>query len=268
MALLAPAPGTNGASTEPLAFSVSKINLYLKCPAAYYFTYVMGVKPPPRSYQVFGTSLHAGIAHNYRKKMETQLDLPLSEVQEFFSADWEHQRSQVLWEPGEDPGKMKDEGVSLLQIYQSQVAPNIQPEIVEDLFEVKFENVDYIFRGIIDVVDANTRLIIDHKTTTKAPQSGNVQKDLQLTAYALGNRVRTGQVESGLAFDYVVRGKSPKIVRIETTRTSEDIERFLRMLAQVAAAIKDGRFYPNPSHPYCSRKFCGYWEMCEGGRKW
>ena len=252
----------------PLAFSISKVNQYLKCPAAYYFRYVMNVRTPPRSYQAFGTALHAGIAHNYRRKIESQMDLPISEVKEFFSADFDFQKGNVLWEKGEDPGRLKDEGTALLDIYQTQVAPKIQPEIVEDLFELKFENTDYVFKGIIDLVDKSSGMIIDHKTTSKTPQASTIEKDLQLTAYALGNRVRTGVIENGLAFDYLVRGKSPKTMRLTTTRSDEDIERFLRLLAHVTAAIKEQRFYPNPTHPYCSQKLCGFWDMCQGGRKW
>ncbi|OGR47073.1 MAG: hypothetical protein A2X40_07695 [Elusimicrobia bacterium GWC2_65_9] len=215
----------------------------------------------------FGTSLHAGIAHNYRQKIESRQDLPVGEVKEFFAADWEHQKGQVAWEPDENPGKMMDEGAALLEIYQSKIAPKIQPRIVEDLFELKFENTEYTFRGIIDLVDDTSGLIIDHKTSTKTPSPTNVHKDIQLTAYALGNRVRTGEIENGAAFDYLIRGRSPKVIRIETTRSDEDIQRFLKMLAQIAAAIKAELFWPAPNHPYCSPKLCPFWSECEGGRK-
>ena len=260
-------PGIPVPPPAPPAFSISKINLYLKCPAAYYFRHVLGLRTPPRSYQVFGTSLHAGIAHNYRKKMETQMDLPLGQVQEFFSADWDYQRGKILWEPGEDAGKMKDEGIKLLEVYQARVAPAIQPAVVEEMFEIQFEGVPYTFRGIIDLVDRKSGMVIDHKTTTKTPSAVNVHKDLQLTAYSMGNRVKHGVVEKGMAFDYIVRSRSPKIVRIETSRSEEDIKRFLRLMANVATAIQEQRFYPNPSHPYCSPKLCAYWDACEGGRK-
>jgi len=260
-------PGVPPLAPAPEKFSVSKINMYLKCPASYYFRYVLGLKSPPRSYQVFGTAIHAGIAHNYRKKMESQQDLPLGEVKEFFAADWAFQKDQVLWEPDEKPDKMLDEGIKLLEIYQTDVAPKIQPALVEDLFELNFENTPYSFRGIIDLVDKESGLIIDHKTGTKTPSPANVHKDIQLTAYALANRVRTGEVEKGAAFDYLIRGRTPKIVRVMTTRTDSDIQRFLKTLAQVVAAIKAQLFYPNPSHPYCSPKLCPFWGECEGGRK-
>lgn len=264
-----PLPGIPSASPAPTSFSISAINLYLKCPAAYYYRYIMGLRTPPRSYMMFGTSLHAGIAHSYRKKIESQQDLPLGEVKEFFSADWDYQKGKILWEPGEDASKLKDEGVKLLEIYQTEVAPKIQPEIVEEMFEIKFDGVEYTFKGIIDLVDKTSGMVIDHKTTSKAPSAINVHKDLQLTAYSLGNRVRTGRVEKGMAFDYLIRGRAPKIVRMETSRSQADIDRFLRMLAMVATSIKEGRFYPNASHPYCSPKFCPFWDgLCEGGRKW
>ena len=261
-------PGVPPPPPAPESFSVSKINLFLKCGAAYYYRYILGLRTPPRSYMVFGTSIHAGIAHNYRRKIESQADLPLSEVQEFFSADWNYQRGQILWESGENHGKMKDEGVQLLELYHTQVAPTVQPEIVEEMFEVKFDGVDYTFRGIIDLVDKTSGFVVDHKTSSKSPIASDVHKNIQLSAYALGNRVRSGQIEKGMAFDYIVRGRSPKIVRIESSRSEEDIQRFLKLLAHVATAIKEQRFFPNPSHPYCTPKLCPFWDgLCEGGRK-
>lgn len=251
----------------PLAFSVSKLNLYLKCPMAFYFRHVLGLKSPQRSAQAFGSALHAGIAHSYRQKVESRKDLPLDEVKGFFAAEWSKQKDEVLWDPGEDHAKMLDEGVGLLEIYQAEVAPKIQPAIVEDLFEIRFENTDYSFRGVIDLVDKQSTLIIDHKTSAKAPSPLEAHKSLQLTAYALGNRVKSGVIEDGLAFDYLIRGRSPRIVRLHTNRTDEDLERFLKLLAHVATAVKENLFHPNSAHPYCTPKLCPFWTECEGGRR-
>src|ERR1039457_6346548 len=118
-------PGVPPAPPKPVSFSISSINLFTKCSAAWYFRYVMRLNSPQRSYMMFGSSLHAGIAHSYRKKITSQMDLPLAEVKEFFSADWDYQKGKILVEPGEDLPKMKDEGIKLLEIYQTEVAPKI-----------------------------------------------------------------------------------------------------------------------------------------------
>lgn len=255
-------------SPELASLSVSKINQFLRCGLAYYFRHVVGLRTPPRSYQVFGTSLHAGIAHNYRKKMESQLDLPLGEVQEFFSADWDYQKGKVLWESGESPDAMKDEGMKILSIYHGQIAPKIQPKAVEQPFEVRFDNVGYSFKGIIDLVDTNTGFVVDHKTTRKTPSAVDVHKDLQLTAYSMGHRILFGQAPKGLRFDYMVRCRSPKVIQMETNRDESDVQRFLKLVGHVASAIKAQIFYPNPTSFCCSAKLCPYWPECEGGRKW
>ena len=251
---------------RPPSFSVSQIKLYLRCPAAYMFRYVQGLVPPSTSAQMLGTAVHSGIELNYRKKIETRRDLPLEQVKEFYSASFDYLKGKVLWERGEVPGRFKDDGVRMLSLYQTEVAPRVQPKLVEELFVVPFQNTEYSFKGIIDLYD-ETGLVVDHKTTSRTPNPETVHKDLQLTAYAMGLRYKEKQVEIGMAFDYIVRAKTPKIIRIESSRSQEDIDRFLRLLGQVATAIKEGRFYPNPTSFYCSSRWCAYWSQCEGGRK-
>jgi hypothetical protein len=215
---------------------------------------------------MLGTATHAAIEHNYRKKKESRVDLPLAEVQEFYSANFDYLKGRVLWERGEIPGKIKDDGVKMVELYHTEVAPRIVPDLVEERFTVKFDNCNLIFKGIIDLV-TDTGFIVDHKTSSRTPNPETVHKDLQCTAYALGLRYATGRIETGIAFDYIVRAKVPKIIRIDTSRTQEDIDQLLRLLGQVTTSIREGRFYPNSCEQYCSAKMCSYWDCCEGGRK-
>ena len=251
----------------PESFSVSKLKCYLRCPAVYYYRYLLGLHPPPTSNMMLGTAIHGAIEQNYRKKKETRKDLPVSDVQELFSANFNYLKGQVLWEPGEVPGKIKDEGVKLLELYMTELAPKIMPDLVEEVFQVKFENCSYIFKGIIDLV-TEENLLIDHKTSGRSPIPEAVHKDLQCTAYSLGLRYKTKRIEKGIAFDYIVRGKTPKLVRVETSRTQADIDHFLQLLGQVMTSIEQGFFYPNSTGQFCSAKMCQFWSECAGGRKY
>lgn len=247
-------------------FSVSKLKCYLRCPAVYYYRYILGLYPPPSSNMMLGTAIHGAIEHNFRKKKETHQDLPVSDVQEFFSANFNYLKGQVLWEPGEVPGKIKDEGVKLLELYLTELAPKIMPDLVEDVFHVKFENCSCIFKGIIDLVTEEA-LIVDHKTSGRSPIPEAVHKDLQCTAYSLGFRFKTKRIEKGIAFDYLVRGKNPKLVRVETSRSQSDIDGFLRLLGRVMTAVQEGLFYPNSTGQFCTERMCQFWSECAGGRK-
>jgi putative RecB family exonuclease len=116
-------------------------------------------------------------------------------------------------------------------------------------------------KGYIDLVDAKD-VIIDHKTTKRSMSQEDVGSDLQLSCYALAYRSLLGGHEKELRFDILVRTKTPKIQQIVTTRTQDDIDRFLKMVAYVSKAIKSGIFYPNKNF-MCS--VCGYSGLCS---KW
>ena len=76
--------------------SVSQINMYLHCPASYYYRYVMDLVIPPKVALTRGTAVHSGIEFNYTQKMETEKDLPLEEVKEYTAAVFEEDRKSVV----------------------------------------------------------------------------------------------------------------------------------------------------------------------------
>lgn len=242
--------------------SITQINAYLRCPLTYYFRYIKGLVIPPKSALTFGKAIHSGLEHNYSQKKDTHRDLKADEVCQVFSENFDFLKKETLWGPEEKPGELKDEGVGIIRKYHKEIAPTIQPVQVEEKFEVKFDNFPYKFRGIIDLID-DKDLIIDHKTTKRSPTLNQIQKDLQVTAYSLGHRVKYGKVEKGLRFDYIVRNKTPKIVQLSLTKTQEDIERFLKLIGYIVKAIDQKLFYPQPHNVLCSEKSCGYWEICK-----
>lgn len=240
--------------------SVSQINMYLRCPAQYKFRYIDGLILPPKTALTKGKSVHKGIEHNYTQKIETFQDVKLSEVQEVTAAEFEALAPETDFE-GADPGKVKDETISLVTLYHKNVAPTVQPVAVEQKVEVEFENTPYTLLGYIDVLDDNG-YIRDTKTAAKSPSENEVNKSLQLTAYAMAHRTLYGKEEAGVKLDYLVQTKTPKVVTLEGKRTQKDIDRFLKIMGMVAHAIENQIFYPNENNYLCSPDKCGYYHRC------
>jgi RecB family exonuclease len=242
--------------------SVSQIQMYLRCPLQYYYRYVEDMKIPPNSAITLGSSVHQGIAFNYRQKKETHKDLKTKEILNYYDNVFNTLKTDTLWKKGEKAGKVKDQGAGLVKIYHKEISPVIQPLEVEEWFEVQFENVDYLFKGIMDLVDEEHR-VIDHKTSSRTPNQKDVNKDLQMSGYALGHRVKFGIPEKELRMDFMVKTQQPKVVSLVTQRTQEDIDRFLKTMAFVANAIKNEMFYPcHPGNWQCSPEWCGYYNIC------
>ncbi|MBM3253804.1 MAG: PD-(D/E)XK nuclease family protein [Candidatus Omnitrophica bacterium] len=241
--------------------SVTQIKSYLRCPLIYKFRWEDKIIVPPDSSLALGKSIHSVLELNYSQKIKTKKDLPVETLADIFSDSWEDEAKEAVFEEGEKPGNVKDEGIKIIEKYRTDISPTIQPFLVERQFELHFENVDYILKGFIDLIDEKT-VIIDHKTTKRSMQQSAIDSDIQLTAYALAFRTFEGRQEQSLRFDVMVRNKTSKIQQISTTRTQEDINRFLKILAYVSKAIHSGIFYPNENY-FCG--ICGYKELC---REW
>ena len=242
--------------------SVSQVKLYLLCPLKYFYRYIQRLSAPPSSELTLGRSVHVALETNFRQKITTQHDLPLTHVTDAFSDAWEQEAKDTAFDADEKPGQIKDDGINILTVYHPTVAPTIQPKMVEQPFELTFANAPYTFKGQIDLIDVHDR-IIDHKTTKRAPSPEQIAQDLQLTAYSLAHHTLQGRPESALRLDVAVRTKVPRIVHLETTRQPTDHVRFLKLLGYVAKGIQSGLFYPNPNFtcPSCPyRRHCEAWQ--------
>jgi len=248
----------------PSYLSFSAINTYLRCGLQYYFRYILNLKIPPPGVLVLGSAVHKGLASDFQQKVETRKNLPTSQVLEVFSEHFDLEKDNALWEEGEKPGEVKDQGVALLSLYHQGRAQELQPEEVEKKIKVVFDNVDYDLIGYIDLVTEDKQLR-DLKTKSKSMSEAEVANDLQLTTYAFAYHEETGVFPQSLGFDILIRSpKSPKVQIADTQRTEIDCQRLLAYLARVADGIYKNVFLPaQPGSWVCSPKWCGFFEICQ-----
>ena len=241
--------------------SVTQLKMYLRCPLQYFFRYVCGLKVPPTGDLTLGKTVHQSLDDNYRQKIKSHTDLPISDVTGLFSEHWDREAQTTEFQKDEKPGNIKDEGVSILNTYFKYVAPTVQPVDVEREFLIDTPTTTVPIKGYIDLVD-DQGWIIDHKTTKRSYPDNSIAKDIQLTAYAMAYRALQGRNENGVRLDVMVRSKQPRMQQLYGKRTEADIGRFLRLAEQVERGIKSGVFYPADNYT-CG--ICGYQGMCE---KW
>lgn len=242
-------------------FSVTQLNTFLRCPAQYYFRYVEGLKIPPSGAITKGVCVHSAIEHNYKQKIETHKDLPLSEVTEYAAYKFEELAPDTDW-GDEKPGEAKDDTINLTVAYHKLIAPKVQPIASEKEFVIPLDG-DINLLAYVDVID-NKKRIRDTKTASRKPGQDVADKSLQLSAYALCYREVFGEEESEVVLDYVVSNKKKYAVEsIKSKRTKRDLDRFKTIALGVIRAIKNKVFYPNPTNYLCNDKFCGYYHLCK-----
>ena len=252
--------------------SHSQINMLLKCGIQYQFRYIDGIIAPPSASLVRGKCGHTTLEKNFRQKIQTKEDLPIEEVKDAFSDEWEKSKYEIVWKkkeigdlsPAKAGGIFKDSGIALVSKFHENLSPLIQPVAVEDKFEIHFEGGYPKLIGFIDREDEGDE-IGEVKFVGKSPSADDAQSDIQLTIYDLGYRTKHGKPPKKLKKQYAVNTKEPKTVVQEVgCRDDATINRLMWRMQAAMIALEKGVFLPAPAGSWwCGENWCGYWDRCK-----
>jgi hypothetical protein len=238
--------------------------MFRRCPQAYAFRYVLGLKRPPGASFGFGLSYDAAANEEYEHKMKHGTDLDAAKMQECFASEWAKRKHEVEFKEGEDAGKLNDEGVALVKVFHDEVAVNVQPVAVQEFITVELAGVDYDLSAVLDVVDNKGNMgevVVDNKTAARAWDQGRELVETQPVAYCIA-RASIGKPTYQFRFDIGIKGKKPRMdIRTRDVR-EEEVTGFLKLLAHVRESIVAGVFYPNQGTWACSKRWCAYWPEC------
>jgi putative RecB family exonuclease len=252
---------------EERRYSVSQIQTYLGCPLKYRFQYVDQL---PKAFRpaalAFGGSIHSAVEWFNRARM-AGVTPALEEVLKVFEADWFAQNLDPLdFHAGESKEGLEAKARAMLAVYLESVN-GCRPVAVEEPFSLEIadpetgECLDVPFRGIVDLVEEDGTLV-DLKTAARSTPQEDVERHLQLSTYALAVFLRTGQVPK-LRLDVLLKTSKPRLERLATSRTVQELSWTARLIQRAVEAIEAGHFFPNPSWR-CSD--CEYLAHCQGWR--
>ena len=248
------------------SLSPSMVNKYRQCPRQFYYDYCLKLPRRGSAYTAFGSSFHAMAEENYYQKVRTQKDLPIDLLLDFFRDDL-HYRDDVDWkEQTESLDDMKDQGVQTVRAYQENVAPGIQPQVVEHVWSMEVKNRLWLISGKTDLI-TDDDLVIDLKTgkVPGKPRDGSPRKPkqadaFQVSTYAMGWKAQTGRLDVKGRLDFAPRGKSETL---SVDVTLEDAQSIVSTFDDVAKWIQREAWPVFRSHYLCSRKYCQHWNECE-----
>lgn len=257
--------------------SPSSIDTWVTCPQRWYFRYVRKIKTPPSGAMHLGTSFHAAVEANHAQKITTREDLPLGVLEDRYSVAFEHPEDDVDW-TGEKKSDAKDHGAAMVRSYHKQVAPTLQPTLVEQAVLVPLQTAAGEslppLKMVLDLVD-DAKVIKDFKTTSKQPDPDAANASGQLTAYDVAHRSAFGTPSAGQELIHLRRPLKTKpfaeVFRQPTSRSDEQVRNYLKHVQavgiQIAVAVQTGLFpMADPNSWACSEKFCGYFRVCPGGK--
>jgi hypothetical protein len=216
-------------------FSASQLKTFLTCPEQYRKKYIRQERDRWGAALVWGSADHAAVEHNLRQKIESEKDLPLSEITDAFDHAWREKveeaggEREVIWD--DSPADTKDAAARLVEIRHREVVPLVQPVAVEEEFYLQLPGVELPILGYLDARTENQA--IDWKTTGR--KSSLAQKpDWRIQGLIYG-------VHTGLPVQFVqsVKTKTPYVdpttARLEAPTLQEAV-----VLASIASrAIRE-----------------------------
>ncbi|HDD44204.1 MAG TPA: hypothetical protein ENG63_05015 [Candidatus Desulfofervidus auxilii] len=247
--------------------SWSQFQCYLTCPKRYEFRYIKGIVIPPPGSIVLGKAFENVENINFRQKIYTQRDISLEQALDLYVDSWKEVKdefgNEIDWEGKFYGGQAEDEkichndGIGLIKIYHTKVAPKIKPLAVQEEVNFEFEGIKIL--GYLDIEDISD--IIDLKVSTKGTWTQEkVNHDQQLVFYSL--------VFKNKKYRYDIIERPKKDVKNRTYRfnsfykqiTQREKEILLEDIYDVVYNIEVGRF-PRRKNPI-NCNYCGYKIYC------
>lgn len=245
---------------RPITYlSYSQIETFKFCPLHYKARYILRLPLPTYAAAAFGTTMHQAMRQFYEKQMRGE-QIDEKKLIELYESIW----SPLGFEGKEHEKRLKKLGAEQLHnYYRYHYDRNRLPKTVEKPFIFPVAT-GLKFGGVVDRVDAlpDGRIeIIDYKTSNKVPTQKEVDKNLQLTLYALA---ATKVPEIG-------RGKNTKDIvlslfffkdnsKLSTTRTQEQLLNAEKEVIKIAGEIETSDFKCSGTK-WCET--CEYKMLCQ-----
>jgi putative RecB family exonuclease len=256
--------------------SFTQLDLYLRCPLRYRFTYVDRLAPDfvPAAL-AFGSGIHGAAAFFYRGLAQGAAP-SVAGVQGYFASLWNLETTERPIRFGEKDSKesLLDLGTRMLAVLCAQHDPATTVLAVEHPFAVPLidpETGGVLDRDLVGSLDRLERdpegrlVVVDLKTAARKYSDLQVEASLQLSVYGYATAMSglAEQEDLRLRFDVLTKTKQPELHRYWTTRDRGATRRLYRLAAEVLQAIEAGVFHPNPGWhckdcPFRSR--CWAWE--------
>jgi len=265
---------------DELHLSYSQINTFMTCSLKYYFHYVQRAEPERISVALpFGKTIHSAIERYYKQiKLNGSVEDPVT-LGDFFEETFlcntaDDSVPLVFNKTTPDIKGCVDMGRAMLDTFCNKnpvlesdaEIVGIELPLAAGLYNENRESLDLKLVGVVDLLlkrPDGQLVAVDYKTSASAYQQGDVDQDLQMSAYSYlltANHLAAPKSPTQGEFHVLRKLKKPKLELHKTRRGPADRKRFAKVAGLVATAIEQRLYIPNRSY-LC--KSCQYANLCK-----
>lgn len=255
-----------------LELNQSGINMYLRCPESFRRRYLDGDVIPPGIAAACGSGVHRAAQYNFDLKRTTGNDARLADVVDvgvqslrqdvkdfgvYLTADEESIGKDKVMNEAERKVQ------SLTTLFRNEVAPPIQPRLVEHKHEFLLPS-GVTVRATLDCATTDRR-VVELKTKAKAGNFRTYEMSVQTTMYHMLDALVEGTPPEAVVVEELIDTKVPKRQTFTIQKNRDDYEALLNQVDAVAKAVRSGVFtgaYGQKDAWWCSPDRCGYWHSC------
>ncbi|HUS49157.1 MAG TPA: PD-(D/E)XK nuclease family protein [Candidatus Paceibacterota bacterium] len=247
-----------------MRISYSSLENFKQCPLKYKLSNIDKIKEPKSKEAIFGTYIHKVLKWFYQKDPNfPTLDVLLKYYRDY----WPQKTEGFEWKDSEEEKSYFKEGIRILEEFYNKNIPHKTSILdLETRFEVVLDehpdkpNGKHILTGVIDRIDKlpdGTLEIIDYKTGKRMPSQKALDKNNQLSLYAIGLKSRWPRIKmEDLKLSLYFLKFNEKI---NTKRTDKDLEEAKNKIIDLIHKIEKSDFEPHSSF-LCG--WCGYRNIC------
>jgi len=234
--------------------SVTALTTFLKCGRQYEHRYVLKTPPAFRPGNLaFGTAIHSALGLFYGRRMAGMAEPSAEELGADFSDAWRRELGgdiPVLLDDGETEDSLTDKGVAMLQVFHEKAERPVTVLGVEQSFTVEVHDPETgeVLPPLVGRLDAivedrgGSLVVLEHKTAARRYSEMKLAWDLQATAYSWA--VQSMGLEARVAFQVLLKTKTPAVEVYPVERSELDYRYLLHTIAGVHRAVTAGAFPP------------------------
>lgn len=251
-------------------WSYSSLSQYLRCPLQFYFQRVLGLPAQTVSSNLaLGGAVHNALAE-YHRQLKDQEVLKSEAVLKSFRENWDERETNetILFRDNDTRDDCIEQGIHLLEVYLKEPPPTgiiaVEHHFLVPLYNSQGEYLELPLVAVTDLITSkdDDLKVSEFKTSGRALSESEAESSLQPTCYVHAVRECLGK-EPSVEYTVLVKTKTPKIQRLQTSRYQEDCGRLGDLIQTVQRAVDLGIFYPVESPMNCAG--CAYRSQC---REW